>query len=74
MIIVVLILITAMFIERYANRMDTKAAKRKSDQVEEDARFFANKEMFSRSKTTRSMTVKLKTMKTTDLDMEDDVT
>ena len=74
MIIIMLILITAMFVERYASRMDTKAAQRKTDRMEEDTRFFKEKEMFSKSKTSRSMTVKLKTMKTTDLDMEDDVT
>jgi hypothetical protein len=73
MIILMLIIITVMFVERYANRMDTKAAKKKSEMMAEDQRFFKEKEMFGRSKTARGMTVRLKTMKTTDLDMEDDV-
>ena len=76
MIILMLIIITIMFVERYANRMDTKAAKKKSEVMaesnKEDERLAKEQATFGRSKTARSMTVKLKTMKTTDLDMEDD--
>ena len=76
MIVLMLVIITVMFVERYANRMDTKAAKKKSEVMaesnKEDERLAKEQATFGRSKTARSMTVKLKTMKTTDLDMEDD--
>lgn len=69
-----LLVLVIIIIERYANRSDTK-------KIEEDGRlggedektkkrsFFSNDEMFKRTSTARSMTVKLKTVKTTDLDM-----
>lgn len=68
-----LLIITVIIIERYANRSDTKKIeeKRTIGDEEEDKKktFFSNDDMFKRTTTQRSMTVKLKTVKTSDLDM-----
>jgi len=59
------------------NRSDTKAEKQTADSLQSDAdtekSFFKQSEMFGRASTSRSMTIKLKTMKTTDLDIGDSV-
>jgi len=68
-----LLVIFIIIIERYANRSDTKKVeeKRVSEEVDEKPKksFFSNDDMFKRTTTQRSMTVKLKTVKTSDLDM-----
>jgi len=69
-----LLIILIIIIERYANRSDTKKIeeKRMSEDNEDETKkktFFSNDEMFKRTTTQRSMTVKLKTVKTSDLDM-----
>lgn len=76
MALTLLVIVMIIVLERYANRTDTKAAEesRKKLKNELDSKekkgFFSNDEMFKRTTTARSMTVKLKTMKTTDLDMQ----
>lgn len=66
-------ILVIIIIERYANRSDTKKVEEKklvNDNEEEKKKsFFSNEEMFKRTTTNRSMTVKLKTVKTSDLDM-----
>ena len=58
-------------------RKNSNAAEEKSKKLKNDldpsktANLFKNDEMFKRMSTARSMTVKLKTMKTTDLDLQD---
>lgn len=72
MAITILLVIAVMIIERYANRTNTKKVEEKKInefQVEQKQSFFSNDEMFKRTTTQRSMTVKLKTVKTADLDM-----
>jgi hypothetical protein len=72
MAITVLLVITILIIERYANRSDTKKVEEKKlveDATEHKKSFFSNEDMFKRTTTQRSMTVKLKTVKTSDLDM-----
>jgi UDP-N-acetylenolpyruvoylglucosamine reductase len=77
MAITLLVISIIIVLERYANRTDTKAAEEKRKQLSNDldpsktaGSFFSNDEMFKRTSTARSMTVKLKTMKTTDLDLQ----
>mmetsp|Transcript_21579 Transcript_21579/g.33227 ORF Transcript_21579/g.33227 Transcript_21579/m.33227 type:complete len:988 (-) Transcript_21579:2058-5021(-) len=75
MAVTLLVLIIIIIIERYANRTDTKAVdeerkKSKGGNIDGNAGFFNQEEIFSRTTTQRSMTVKLKTMKTSDLDMQ----
>ena len=76
MAITLLVISIIIVLERYANRTDTKAAEEKRKQLKNDldpsktGSFFSNDEMFKRTSTARSMTVKLKTMKTTDLDLQ----
>lgn len=66
-----LLVIFVIIIERYANRSDTKKVEEKKLVEDKDDKksFFSNEEMFKRTTTQRSMTVKLKTVKTSDLDM-----
>lgn len=56
-----------MVVERIANRTDTKADEETKKQKKIDGegqKIFNNDDMFKRTSTARSMTVKLKTMKT----------
>lgn len=72
MAMTVLVVITIMIIERYANRSDTKKVEEPKIVEDKDSKkksFFSNDDMFKRTTTQRSMTVKLKTVKTSDLDM-----
>lgn len=73
MAIMVLFIITIIIIERYANRSDTKKIEEKAFKTDDDSTkkksFFSNDEMFKRTTTQRSMTVKIKTVKTSDLDL-----
>lgn len=75
MAVCLLTIVFIIFLERYISRTDTKAAENNKrsikEEMEEDKGFF--KEVFERSTTGRSMTVKLlKTMKTSDLDVQGD--
>lgn len=76
MAIALLVISIIIVLERYANRTDTKAAEEKRKQLKNDlgssksGNFFSNDEIFKRTSTARSMTVKLRTMKTTDLDLQ----
>jgi hypothetical protein len=75
MAITVIGVLVIIIIERYANRSDTKKIEEKSlvdEKKSQEKAFFGNDEMFKRSTTARSMTVKLKTVKTSDLDMGSD--
>jgi hypothetical protein len=67
------LVIVVIIIERYASRTDTKAEEQKrlseSDNLDNNG-FFKDHEMFKRASTARSMTVRLKTMKTSDVDMQ----
>lgn len=72
MAMTIILVLVVMMIERYANRTNTKKVEEKKLQDEGDEQkksFFSNDEMFKRTTTQRSMTVKLKTVKTSDLDM-----
>lgn len=72
MALTIILVLFIMMIERYANRTNTKKVEEKNLQDEGDEQkksFFSNDEMFKRTTTQRSMTVKLKTVKTSDLDM-----
>ena len=71
MAMTVLLIITIIIIERYANRSDTKKIEEKSVSTDQEKKktFYSNDEMFKRTTTQRSMTVKIKTVKTSDLDM-----
>lgn len=72
MVICLLTVILVIVIERYVNRSDTKAVDQKGFENESDkSSFFSQDSLFERTSTARSMTVKLKTMKTADLDMQD---
>lgn len=75
MAMVVLAVIAVTLLERYTNRTDTKAEVKERLSKSADLKggspgFFSQEEMFQRASTARSMTVKLKTMKTSDLDMQ----
>jgi hypothetical protein len=76
MAVTLLVIIMIIILERYANRTDTKAAEENRKKLKNEldsskkSGFFSNDEMFKRTTTARSMTVKLKTMKTTDLDLQ----
>lgn len=72
MVICLITITTIIVIERYVNRSDTKPVQQQGfheDRAAQD--FFSDNEMFKRTSTSRSMTVKLKTMKTSDLDVQD---
>lgn len=67
----VLVVLTIMIVERYVNRCDTKAVDNKS--LIDDAgskSFFNKKEKGLQRLNTRSMTMKLKTMNTVDIDVQ----
>lgn len=73
----VLGILVLIILERYANRSDTRKVEEKSLSEEAEGQknkqnFFSNDDMFKRTTTNRSMTVKLKTVKTSDLDMNSD--
>jgi hypothetical protein len=73
MALCLLTIVFIIFLERYISRTDTKAAesnkKTIKEEMEEDSKGFF-KDVFERSTTGRSMTVKLlKTMKTAELDV-----
>ena len=70
MVICLLTVITIIVIERYVNRSDTKAVDQKGLVADKNNSFFSQEDMFARTSTARSMTVKLKTLKTADLDMQ----
>jgi len=77
MVLCLLTVIVIIVIERYVNRSDTKAVEQKggrlgSEGEQDKSSFFSQDSMFERTSTARSMTVNVKTMKTTDLDMQDD--
>jgi len=72
MAMTVIVILVVMIIERYANRSDTKKVEENKLVTEEDQKkksFFSNDDIMKRTTTQRSMTVKLKTVKTSDLDM-----
>ena len=73
MVLCLVSLILLIIIERYVNRTDTKAEKETRISAEKAESFFKKEEMFQRASTARSMTIKLKTMRTTDLDIGDSV-
>jgi len=73
MVICLVALISLMIIERYVNRTDTKEEKEGRISDGEKKNFFKNEDMFKRASTMRSMTIKLKTMRTTDLEIGDSV-
>lgn len=66
--------IVIMIAERFVSRADTKAVDQKSlASVNKKQNFFSDSQLgFQRTTTARSMTIKLQTMKTSDLDMQDD--
>lgn len=73
MVICLVSLILLMIVERYVNRTDTKAERESRISAVKAESFFKKDEMFQRASTARSMTIKLKTMRTTDLDIGDSV-
>lgn len=56
-------------IERYISRADVRVRIKSKSLDADDKSFFNKQQMFHRASTQRSMTVKLKTMKTSDIDM-----
>lgn len=75
MVICLLVVIAIIITERYVNRSDTKAISNKGGSIASEGEkksFFGQDEIFKKSSTERSMTVKLKTMKTSELDMQGD--
>lgn len=72
MVICLLFIILVILIERYIGRSDTKEVNQNTNLTSADSekKFFSSDEMF-RTSTNRSMTVKLKTMNTSDLDIQD---
>jgi len=76
MAVCLLTIVFIIILERYISRTDTKAPesskKAIKDEIEAESRGYF-KDVFERSTTARSMTVKLlKTMKTSDLDVQGD--
>lgn len=71
-----LLICAIMIIDRYVARTDTKKPIEESkfggNKVKDNKHkaFFKQDEIFARTRTERSMTIKLKTMKTVDLDMQ----
>jgi len=64
----VLSLIMLIIFERILNRTDTKTVS-KNNHIHENKKFLKGDDLFKKQATERSMTTKIKTMKTTDLDM-----
>ena len=73
MVMCLVSIITLMIIERYVNRTDTMEEKEGRVSDGEKKNFFKKEELFQKASTMRSMTIKLKTMRTTDLDIGDSV-
>lgn len=71
MIITMFAIIILIIFERILNRTDTKEVQSKGSLDDENKSFFAKEELFKKSSTERSMTVKIKTMKTSDLEIGD---
>lgn len=72
MAIVLILIIIVIIIERYVNRSDTKAVKDLEKSNGGKDNFFSQDNMIQRQMTVRSNTLKqIKTMKTSDLDMQD---
>jgi len=69
MVICLICVIVVIIIERYVNRTDTKVVSQQAASFDGDQKFF-NKDDFFRQTTNRSMTVKLQTMNTQDLDIQ----
>jgi len=69
MVICLLSLCTLMILERYMNRSNTFEKKVSLIPKEEQSSFFSKQQMFARTSTERSMTVKLNTMKTSSFDL-----
>ena len=76
MIFCLLTIILLILIERYVNRSDTKASNKDTtlsdlDENGQQKKFFKSADLMKQT-TNRSMTVKIKTMKTADLDIQDE--
>jgi len=74
MALTLIVVIIIIIIERYANRTDTKAVvdkrlKNKDTKLDNQKSFFSSDEIFKRTNTNRSMTVSLKTQKTSEIDL-----
>ena len=69
MAVTLIIVIAIIIIERYVNRSDTKANNNRG--LDNSTKFFQEADIFkSKSTDDRSMTIQLKTMKTSDLDVQ----
>jgi hypothetical protein len=68
MVVMLLVVIFVIIVERYVGRTDTKAVNKQSNLSDSEQKFF-DEEKFFRQHTARSMTVKLQTMKTSELDI-----
>jgi len=68
---IIFVILVVVVMERYANRSDTKPIVNTGlEESKENKNYFSHGELgIQRTTTARSMTVKLKTMKTTDLDI-----
>lgn len=67
--LILLFIMIVIVIERYISRADVKIKVKQANLDSEEKSFFSKQQQFARTNTQRSMTVKLKTMKTSDLDM-----
>jgi hypothetical protein len=72
MVLCLLTIILIIIIERYVNRSDTKAVDQRKREISAESSYFGKDDGFKRSTTKRSMTIKLKTLKTADLDVQGD--
>lgn len=59
-------------VERYINRSDTKKTTQQGIEMGDKKSYVNKDKMFNRSSTARSMTMSLRTMKTSDIDMTQD--
>lgn len=69
MAVSLIIVIAIIIIERYVNRSDTKAMSNKG--LDNQTQFFKEQEMVKTASQDRAMTVKLQTIKTSDLDVQE---
>jgi len=75
MAVLLISVLLVIVVERYSSRTDTKEVIVKRTKFKpggdknKDADFFTQDEIFAKTNTMRSMTVKLKTMKTGDMDL-----
>lgn len=75
MALVLLVIFTIMLFERYTNRTDTKAevlgrlSMIDTQGQTQNKQYFKQEELFQRANTARSMTIRIKTLKTSDLDI-----